>query len=122
VNDHWYEDESGPLVRPYTVTSGRTRPSAEHGIDLMSQVTAVAPVAPRPRLDHAPSSLLELVRREPRPLAEIVADADLPLAVVRVLLADLVEAGLVQVSAPVAQDGLDDPWLLREIAERLREL
>lgn len=122
MSDHWYEDETGPLVRPYTVTRGRTRPASEHTIDLMSQVTAIDPVDPEPRLDHARSSLLELVRREPRPVAEIAADADLPLTVVRVLLVDLVEAGLVRVSEPVTHKDMNDPELLREIVERLREL
>ncbi|NUK01515.1 DUF742 domain-containing protein [Streptomyces lunaelactis] len=122
MSDHWYEDESGPLVRPYTVAGGRTRPAAEHSFDLMSQVTAMDLGGPEPRLDHARSSLLELVRREPRPVAEVAADADLPLTVVRVLLADLVEAGLVRISAPVTHEGLDDPDLLREIVDRLREL
>ncbi|WP_326648553.1 MULTISPECIES: DUF742 domain-containing protein [unclassified Streptomyces] len=122
MSDHWYEDETGPLVRPYTVAGGRTRPAAEHTIDLMSQVTAVDPTGSEPRLDHARSSLLELVRREPRPVAEIAADADLPLTVVRVLLADLVDAGLIRVSAPVTHAGLNDPELLREIVDRLREL
>ncbi|MFD9224024.1 DUF742 domain-containing protein [Streptomyces sp. NPDC060064] len=122
MSDHWYEDETGPLVRPYTATGGRTRPAVEHSIDLMSQVTAMDPTGSEPRLDHALSSLLELVRREPRPVAEIAADADLPLTVVRVLLADLVEAGLIRVSAPVTHEGLNDPELLREIVDRLREL
>ncbi len=122
MSDHWYEDESGPLVRPYTVTRGRTRPASEQIIDLMSQVTAVDLACPEPPLDHARSSLLELVRREPRPVAEIAADADLPLTVVRVLLADLAEAGLVTVSDPVTPRSLHDPVLLREIADRLRRL
>ncbi|MFI1396819.1 DUF742 domain-containing protein [Streptomyces sp. NPDC020681] len=122
MSDHWYEDESGPLVRPYTVTRGRTRPANEHGIDLMSHVTALDLMDPEPRLDHARSSLLELVRREPRPVAEIAADADLPLTVVRVLLADLADAGLIKVSEPVTHTGIDDPDLLREIAARLRKL
>lgn len=122
MSDHWYEDETGPLVRPYTVTRGRTRPASEHTIDLMSQVTAIDPAGPEPRLDHARSSLLDLIRREPRPVAEIAADADLPLTVVRVLIADLVEAGLVRVSRPVTHEGMNDPELLREIVERLREL
>ena len=122
MSEHWYEDETGPLVRPYTVTRGRTRPASEHHIDLMSQVTALDLDGSEPPLDHARSSLLELVRRGPRPVAEIAADADLPLTVVRVLLADLVEAGLIRVSAPVTHEGLDDPGLLREIVDRLREL
>jgi hypothetical protein len=122
VNDHWYEDETGSMVRPYTVTRGRTRPAAEHHVDLMSQVTAVEWDRPEPRLDHARSALLELVRRGARPVAEIAADIDLPLTVVRVLLVDLVEAGLVRISEPSARRGSHDPSLLREIADRLREI
>ncbi|MEI5010032.1 DUF742 domain-containing protein [Streptomyces sp. NPDC087659] len=122
MNDHWYEDETGSMVRPYTVTRGRTRPAAEHHIDLMSQVRAVEWDKPEPRLDHARSALLDLVRRAPRPVAEVAADADMPLTVVRVLLVDLVEAGLVRVSEPPARRGTHDPSLLREIADRLREI
>ncbi|AWK12851.1 hypothetical protein DDQ41_11350 [Streptomyces spongiicola] len=110
------------MVRPYTVTRGRTRPAAEHDIDPMSQVDAVERDRPDPRLDHARTALLELVRREPRPVAEVAADADMPLAVVRVLLADLAESGLVRLSGPPAPRGAHDPSLLREIADRLRDI
>ncbi|MFE9998582.1 DUF742 domain-containing protein [Streptomyces avermitilis] len=124
TDDHWYEDETGPMVRPYTVTRGRTRPSDRHTIDLMSQVTALETDEGRPGVDHARASLLVLVRRGPRPVVELAADADLPLTVVRVLLGDLAEAGLVRIDAPrrMVPGGTVDPELLREIVERLREL
>jgi DNA-binding transcriptional ArsR family regulator len=125
TDDHWYEDETGSMVRPYTVTRGRTRPSDGRTIDLMSQVTALEPDDGRPGLDHARASLLHLVRRGPRPVVELAADADLPLTVVRVLLGDLAEAGLVRIDAPrrtVRGGPAADPELLREIVERLREL
>lgn len=123
-DEHWYEDETGAMVRPYTVTRGRTRPSDRHHIDLMSQVTAVQG-GTSVGVDHAGAALLALVRHGPRPVVELAADADLPLTVLRVLLGDLAEAGLVRVDAPrrVAAGGpADDPELLREIVERLREL
>lgn len=123
-DEHWYEDETGAMVRPYTVTRGRTRPSDRHHIDLMSQVTAVQGET-SVGVDHAGAALLALVRHGPRPVVELAADADLPLTVLRVLLGDLAEAGLVRVDAPrrVAAGGpADDPELLREIVERLREL
>lgn len=123
-DEHWYEDETGAMVRPYTVTRGRTRPSDRHHIDLMSQVTAVQGEV-RPGVGHAGAALLALVRDRSRPVVELAADADLPLTVLRVLLGDLAEAGLVRVDAPrrVAAGGpADDPELLREIIERLREL
>lgn len=126
TDDHWYEDETGPMVRPYTVTRGRTRPAAGQAIDLMSQVSAVETEDEGPPgVDHARASLLGLVRRGPRPVVELAADADLPLTVVRVLLGDLAEAGLVRVDAPrrAAPGGpAADPELLREIVARLREL
>ncbi|MFC3571775.1 DUF742 domain-containing protein [Streptomyces yaanensis] len=125
TDDHWYEDETGSMVRPYTVTRGRTRPSQRHTIDLMSQVTALEADEGQPSVDHARTSLLDLVRRRPRPVVELAADADLPLTVVRVLVGDLAEAGLVRIDAPrpAARGGpAADPELLREIVERLREL
>jgi len=125
TDDHWYEDETGSMVRPYTVTRGRTRPSDRHTIDLMSRVTALETDERQPGVDHARTALLDLVRRGPRPVVELAADADLPLTVVRVLLGDLAEAGLVRIDAPrrVAPGGpAADPKLLAEIVERLREL
>ncbi len=124
-DEHWYEDETGSMVRPYTVTRGRTRPSDRHAIDLMSRVTALDTDAAEAGVDHAGAALLELVRRGPRPVAELAADADLPLTVVRVLLGDLAEAGLVRIEAPhrtPAGGAAADPGLLREIVDRLREL
>ncbi|MER8059624.1 MULTISPECIES: DUF742 domain-containing protein [unclassified Streptomyces] len=125
-DEHWYEDETGSMVRPYTVTRGRTRPSDRHSIDLMSRVTALAAAdAASAGVDHASAALLDLVRRGPRPVAELAADADLPLTVVRVLLGDLAEAGLVRIAAPrrdPAGGPTADPGLLREIVDRLREI
>ncbi|GGW50932.1 hypothetical protein GCM10010503_29940 [Streptomyces lucensis JCM 4490] len=125
-DEHWYEDETGSMVRPYTVTRGRTRPGGRHTIGLMSRVTALASDgAARPVLDHAPAALLDLIHRGPRPLAELAADADLPLTVVRVLLGDLAEAGLIRIDEPLRTPvtGPDaDPDLLREIVQRLREI
>ncbi|MFE9877030.1 DUF742 domain-containing protein [Streptomyces sp. NPDC005784] len=125
TDDHWYEDETGPMVRPYTVTGGRTRPSDRHVIDLMSQVTVLETEAGQPGVDHAAAALLDLARRAPRPVVELAADADLPLTVVRVLLGDLAEAGLLRIDEPYRPPPggpAADPELLREIVERLREL
>jgi hypothetical protein len=124
-DEHWYEDETGSLVRPYTVTRGRTQPSGRHTIDLMSQVTALEADPAQPDVDHARAALLALVRRGARPVVELAADADLPLTVVRVLLGDLAEAGLVRIDEPRRLEPTGpaaDPRLLKEIVERLREL
>ncbi|MEU6082351.1 DUF742 domain-containing protein [Streptomyces sp. NPDC047108] len=122
----WYEGEAGPMVRPYTVTRGRTRPAAEHAYDLTAWVSAVDDAGEGEktgaRLDHARASLLARIRRGPRALAELAADADLPLTVVRVVLGDLVDAGLVRVGDPPQDARRPDPALLREVLQRLRDL
>ncbi|MGY6021092.1 DUF742 domain-containing protein [Streptomyces spinosirectus] len=122
--EHWYEDETGAMVRPYTVTRGRTRPSDGHRIDLMSQVTALRTGDAASATDHAGARLLALLRHGPRPVVELAVDADLPLTVVRVLLGDLAGSGLVRIDAPRPAPGgpASDPALLREIVERLRAL
>ncbi|MFI9806785.1 DUF742 domain-containing protein [Streptomyces sp. NPDC052301] len=124
-DEHWYEDETGSMVRPYTVTRGRTRPVDGHAIDLMSRVTPLETDAPGSTVDHARAALLELIRRGPRPVVELAADADLPLTVVRVLLGDLAEAGLIRIDPPrrlTSAGPATDPELLREIMQRLKEL
>ncbi|MET7285927.1 DUF742 domain-containing protein [Streptomyces sp. NPDC005573] len=123
--DHWYEDETGAMVRPYTVTRGRTRPSGRHTVDLMSWVTALEADPAGTGVDHAQAALLDRIRRAPRPVVELAAGADLPLTVVRVLLGDLAEAGLVRIDAPrglTATGPTADPELLREIVHRLKQL
>ncbi|MFE7705973.1 DUF742 domain-containing protein [Streptomyces sp. NPDC057486] len=122
----WYDAEAGPLVRPYAMTGGRTEPGPG-GVtfDLIALVSAA---------DHAPDSsedsqlgpehraLLTLCRSEPQSVAELSADADLPVGVVRVLLGDLLEAGHVRVSRPVPPAQLPDERILREVINGLRAL
>ncbi|MEU4098773.1 DUF742 domain-containing protein [Streptomyces sp. NPDC026673] len=124
--DRWYDEESGPIVRPYTVTGGRTRPDTERPFTLMDRVRALdGSAASRAHglVDHARASLLELLRRQgPLPLVELAADADLPVTVVRVVLGDLVDAGLARVDPPPAAAERPDADLLREVIRGLRAL
>ncbi len=119
---HWYDDEAGPMIRPFTVTRGRTRPAAGQLFDLLAEVRAVPDAEPATPLDHARSALLTQVRRGPRPLAELAADADLPVGAMRVLLGDLVDEGLVRVAPADARAGLPDVGLLHEVIRGLRRL
>ncbi|MFE5243638.1 MULTISPECIES: DUF742 domain-containing protein [unclassified Streptomyces] len=120
----WYDAEAGPLVRPYAVTGGRTKPGPS-GVrfDLIALVAAddgtpdgEALLGPEHR------SLLALCRDETQSVAELSADADLPVGVVRVLLGDLLEAGCVRVSRPVPPAQLPDERILREVIDGLRAL
>ncbi len=37
---HWFDDEAGPVVRPYAMTRGRTTSAAQHRLDLIAVVVA----------------------------------------------------------------------------------
>jgi hypothetical protein len=120
AEDRWLDRDAGPIVRPYAVIGGRTRPSGET-FDLMTMVTAV-PGAEDDAYDLEPEhlTLLRLCRR-PTPVADLAADLELPLGVVRILLSDVRERRLLTVDQPVPER-LTDPQLLREVADGLRRL
>ncbi|MCQ9180112.1 DUF742 domain-containing protein [Streptomyces sp. IBSBF 2953] len=121
----WYDNEAGPLVRPYAMTGGRTQPGPT-GVrfDLIALVT-VDPGAPRTdgmALGPEHRTLVGLCRTETQSVAELAAGADLPVGVVRVLLGDLLELGCLIVSRPVPPAQLPDERILREVIEGLRAL
>ncbi|WP_338899676.1 DUF742 domain-containing protein [Streptomyces sp. TG1A-60] len=122
----WYDNEAGPLVRPYAMTGGRTEPGASTvPFDLIALVS-VDPGAPRAADDTSLGpehrTLVELCWTDTQSVAELAAGADLPVGVVRVLLGDLLELGRVTVSRPVPPARLPDERVLREVIEGLRAL
>jgi hypothetical protein len=38
-DDTWPDEEAGPVVRPYVVISGRTKPKGELNLDLLAMIT-----------------------------------------------------------------------------------
>src|SRR5688500_16494263 len=89
----WIDDDAGPLVRPYALTGGRTRP-AQGDFDLIALVVANRPAAPSD--GGLGSTYAEIMRlcQQPQSVAEIAARLRLPAGTVRVLLGDLVEREL----------------------------
>jgi Protein of unknown function (DUF742) len=119
-DDQWLDRDAGPVVRPYALTGGRTRPTGET-IDLLALVsscdlTMVDDLLLEPEY-------LEVMRqcREPKPVADLASDLDLPLGVVRILLSDMRERGLIVVRPP-ARNRLTDPQVLKDVADALRRL
>ncbi|HEU4423633.1 MAG TPA: DUF742 domain-containing protein [Pilimelia sp.] len=115
----WLDAAAGPVVRPYLVTRGRVRP-ATGGLDLVALVVATGAVAGRSSLHLEPEhrAVLALVRH-PAPVAEVAARVDLPVGVVRVLLGDLRQHGLVTVYEPAEADRYR---VLQALADGLRTL
>jgi hypothetical protein len=111
-------DEAGRLVRPFTLTGGRTRPSRAD-FTLITTVTAVDPPpepAARPQPEHA--RILRLCAR-PVAVAELAAHLDLPVSVVVIMLCDLLEAGLITARPPRPVTGARDLDLLQKVRDGL---
>jgi len=121
TEDHWLDEEAGPVVRPYALTRGRTRPTGEV-LDLIALVTAVRGIeVDRVSLDPEHLALLRMCRL-PASVADLASDLDLPLGVIQVFLADLRTRKLISVHQPTPPAQLPDAQILREVADGLRRL
>jgi hypothetical protein len=118
----WLDGDAGPVVRPYALTGGRVR-SAVDGFDLVAYVLAGPDADPavRPRLLPEHRRLVDLARR-PVPVAELAAELNLAVGVVRVLLGDLLAEGLVAVHEPPTARHLPDDDILKAVVSALRAL
>ncbi|HEY9367636.1 DUF742 domain-containing protein [Streptomyces sp.] len=122
------EDGSGSMVRPYTLTRGRTAPDRDD-LSLITVLTTVdgprdaRGLPPRSgRLQPEHRLILDRCRRSAA-LAEVAADLDLPVSVTKILLADLVGQGLLTARAPLAvAAGSLDVSLLTAVRDGLRRL
>ncbi|MET8947727.1 DUF742 domain-containing protein [Streptomyces sp. NPDC004542] len=130
---HWTEDldddADEPLVRPYTITGGRTT-AGRDDLTLITLISALPPsgtesTADRYALQPEHRTVLRLCARGPVAVAEIAAELDLPVSVTKILIGDLVDAGRVRARPPLsfAQNGaLPDMTLLEAVRNGLRGL
>jgi hypothetical protein len=110
----------GPVVRPYALVRGRTRPTGD-ALDVISMVSSVPGGSPDP-VGLEPEHLAVLRRCGlAMSVADLASALDLPLGVIRILLGDLRDRGLITIYPPRAE-GLADIRLLREVADGLRRL
>jgi hypothetical protein len=103
----WYDEDAGALVRPYTVTGGRTRTGT--CLDMILLVSALPGAASN--ATHLPpeqQAILAALHPKPLSVAEISAYLRLPLGTVWVLLEDLQATGLVRACDPLTPAG-DEP-------------
>jgi hypothetical protein len=120
VEEAWFDEEAGPLVRPFAVTRGRTRPS-RYDLDMITLVVATgAPGEPGREPEHA---RILAACRHPVSVAEVSATVDLPLVVVKVLLSDLIERGdLLFRSPPRLPASRTDRVVLQAVLDGVRDL
>ncbi|MGW3509000.1 DUF742 domain-containing protein [Streptomyces sp. NPDC000994] len=124
ARSHWFDDEAGPVVRPYAMTRGRTSHAAQHRLDLIA-VVVTEPHVEDPEADVTLSpEHVDIVGlcRSPQSVAELAAGLDLPIGVVRVLVGDLVDEEYVHVTRPVPPAELPDESILRDVINGLRAL
>ncbi|MFJ9553369.1 DUF742 domain-containing protein [Nocardiopsis sp. NPDC101807] len=107
------------LIRPYSLTGGRTRPSRSD-FSMTSQVVAVPSAAP-PEVDPELELILSLCAR-PLSVAEVASRSGFPLGVTRILLADLLDQGYVMVHTSDWERNRPDAATLRAVLDRIREL
>ena len=124
AGDKWDAKDSGPVVRPYAVTGGRTEPANGRVLDLIAIVVASGtPANTDDLMAFCPEHRRILgMCREPATVADIASDTALPLGVVRVLLADLIVQGRLTVLPHQPADERPRTELLREVLHGLRAL
>ncbi|WP_431777103.1 DUF742 domain-containing protein [Streptomyces cucumeris] len=111
-----------PLVRPYAMTGGRTRPRYQLAIEALVHTTAEPAQLQGQLPEH--QRICQLCR-EIKSIAEISALLTIPLGVARILVADLAEAGLVAIHQPGGDEsagGQPDVTLLERVLSGLRKL
>jgi hypothetical protein len=109
-------------VRPYAVTGGRTEPRRDIALE------AVLLTSPSGRQEarffgHDKQRIAGMCDSRALSLAEIAAYTRLPLGVTRVLVADMVADGLLDLHEPVMTEGYQDRMeLLERVLSGLRRL
>ncbi|MFI9491966.1 DUF742 domain-containing protein [Streptomyces halstedii] len=118
------------MVRPYTITHGRTAPERDDFSLITVLTTAGEPLDEHGvplragRLQPEHRVILDRCRR-PAAVAEVAAGLDLPVSVTKILLADLVGQGLLLARAPLTvarASGGADMGLLAAVRDGLRRL
>jgi hypothetical protein len=117
--DQWHDRGAGPVVRPYALTGGRTRPTGET-IDLLALVASTDATMDELLLQPEYVAVIRQCR-QPKPVADLASDLDLPLGVVRIMLSDMRDQGLIVIRPPL-RSRMSDPKLLKDVADALRKL
>ncbi|WP_327589891.1 DUF742 domain-containing protein [Nonomuraea sp. NBC_00507] len=130
---HWTEgfdddDADGPLVRPYTITGGRTAPERDD-LTLITLVTAIAELSSETRrrlrrMQPEHRTICALCKR-PLAVAEVASALNLPVSVTKILIGDLIENGQLRARPPLTfaqAGGFPDRAILEAVRDGLRKL
>ena len=104
--ESWPTSREASLVRPYTLTAGRTNAGVDIPLEAPVQ-TLQAGRAQRWPADDARGKIIQLCVKSPS-VAEISARLDLPVGVARVLIGDLVLSEYVRVHRTLTERSTRD--------------
>ncbi|ALG08784.1 DUF742 domain-containing protein [Kibdelosporangium phytohabitans] len=124
MDDGWYDEAAGPLVRPYAITAGRTPSATTSGkLDVATQVMTLRTAERTESAGLTPEHLkIRRLCKRPLSVAELAVHMNLPLGVIRVLCGDLIERGVVIVRSPAQRAGTPDRELLQAVLDGLSNL
>lgn len=111
--------EEPPLLRPYTLTRGRTKASGAE-FDLLEVISAVPGPYP-PTLTPEHLRILQ-VCQTPRAVVDLASDARITLNIARILLGDLRDQNLITVRPKASLATRPEERILREVIQGLRAL
>ena len=117
----WVDEEAGPVVRHYAMTSGRTRPTRGE-FDLITLIVAArASTGSDTGLQPEHATIVQL-SQNPISVAEIATMLDLPVGTVRVLLGDLLDRGYIRTRSPVPASQVPHERVFKAVLDGLRSL
>lgn len=97
----YFDDEAGPLVRPFAMGMGRTH-RLRADLDIIT-VVATLPDASTRRGEPEYREILR-VCHIPQSVAEVAARMKVPMLVAKILIAELIEDGVLAFRSPVGGD------------------
>lgn len=116
----WFDEDAGPLVRPYAVIRGRTEPDP-YGLDLITLVVALSHEDAYAGLEPEKAQIMRLCQ-QPMSVAEVSALLSLPLAVVKLLLSDLIEENQLIFRTAGPPPDVPEPHVLQAVLDGIRRL
>jgi hypothetical protein len=111
------------LVRTYVVTGGRSQPSRNH-FDHITLITLTTSSAHLNRAAFNPEQLtiLNALSHSSQSVVELGALLRLPVSVMRILLADLMEAGHISTRQRITEAAVPNRHLLEDVLAGLQRL
>jgi hypothetical protein len=123
AGERWLDKHAGPLVRPYVLTRGQRL--SRYSFDVISLVVAtrleIAPAAAQ-TLNPEQHAIEHLCTEAPLAIVDIAAELDLPVGIVRFLIGDLRDKGVVDVQEPTPESDLLDKRMYEAVLNGLQAL